>query len=415
MVSDTWKPGHGFWIYFDTAQDLAISGSPSPASQQFEISLTPGWNIIGNPFLFKVSVKNGLLADGEPIATSPAVRPGVFKYNPAEGYEAAQAIEPWGGYLVFARRAAKLIVLPVEAQREPGPTSAVRIVDATGKTVENLDLQSGAPITLKAAGYDDAGLFTGYVPVNWSVSGSLPSISSSATDTVTISFDSPGASGKITISAGHLSDQSGTIVVLGTGNVFEYPFNADVKITTDPLSGIVSIDGQAIVQFDLGTLYDTAKKFIEDAGGTVIGYNSNTGMFEVKTPAGTDPSGFGDLLNQAGALLNAVAPNIILGTKAFPSDPAFSSGLSRWGFEKIKLNETWGVINPIGSPVVAIVDTGIDVNHTEFAGKIEKGRNFIDPSAPDDLSDPGGHGTAVAGVIAANADNGSGGGRLPDM
>ena len=51
--------------------------------------------------------------------------------------------------------------------------------------------------------------------------------------------------------------------------------------------------------------------------------------------------------------------------------------------------------------VVAVIDSGVDVKHPEFAGRIAAGGfDFVDDTA--DMKDLFGHGTAVAGVIAAN-------------
>lgn len=57
--------------------------------------------------------------------------------------------------------------------------------------------------------------------------------------------------------------------------------------------------------------------------------------------------------------------------------------------------------------VVAILDTGIDVNHPDLKDRIIDGRNFTHEGSKDDFSDRNGHGTHVAGTIAAT-ENGSG-------
>jgi subtilisin family serine protease len=52
---------------------------------------------------------------------------------------------------------------------------------------------------------------------------------------------------------------------------------------------------------------------------------------------------------------------------------------------------------------VAVVDTGLDVNHPEFAGQIK--RTIDTQSGRSDVTDAVGHGTFVTGLIAALGDN----------
>lgn len=55
---------------------------------------------------------------------------------------------------------------------------------------------------------------------------------------------------------------------------------------------------------------------------------------------------------------------------------------------------------------VVIVDTGADIAHPEFRGQIEAHRNFVDGSETEFSADA--HGTAIAGIIAASADDDAG-------
>ena len=61
-------------------------------------------------------------------------------------------------------------------------------------------------------------------------------------------------------------------------------------------------------------------------------------------------------------------------------------------------------VNPV---LVAVIDSGIDVNHPDLEGRISSdGFDFLTQSSV--MTDPSGHGTEVSGVIAANSNNGIG-------
>jgi thermitase len=74
----------------------------------------------------------------------------------------------------------------------------------------------------------------------------------------------------------------------------------------------------------------------------------------------------------------------------------------QWGYYDIGAN--W-VSPPSGttSPLVAVIDTGVDYTHPDLAGKVVKGYDFVNDDA--DPMDDYGHGTHVSGVIAAIANN----------
>ena len=71
-------------------------------------------------------------------------------------------------------------------------------------------------------------------------------------------------------------------------------------------------------------------------------------------------------------------------------------------------DEAWSFwpTQPTLAPVkVAVVDSGIDVGHPEFRGRIAAGRSFVRSTWKEDSD---GHGTFVAGEIAADPSNGVG-------
>ena len=72
----------------------------------------------------------------------------------------------------------------------------------------------------------------------------------------------------------------------------------------------------------------------------------------------------------------------------------------------IDASEAWSTTTGDASIVVAVLDTGIDSAHPEFAGRIVAGYDFV--NRDDDPEADHSHGTSCAGIIAANANNGFG-------
>jgi subtilisin family serine protease len=86
----------------------------------------------------------------------------------------------------------------------------------------------------------------------------------------------------------------------------------------------------------------------------------------------------------------------------------------QWSLRRIEAPPAWNVTRGARDMVVAVVDTGVDHDHPELAGRVLRGYNIAAPqySAADD----NGHGTAVAGLIAAKGANNRGfSGVAPDV
>ena len=80
----------------------------------------------------------------------------------------------------------------------------------------------------------------------------------------------------------------------------------------------------------------------------------------------------------------------------------------QWGFQQISAPEAWDVTVGSDQVKVAVLDTGADLDHPDLVANLVSGWDFVDqdPFPYDDSDD--GHGTHVAGVIGAGADNGLG-------
>lgn len=75
-----------------------------------------------------------------------------------------------------------------------------------------------------------------------------------------------------------------------------------------------------------------------------------------------------------------------------------SSQTIPWGVSKIKAPQVWATTRGDGVKV-AVIDTGIDLTHPDLAGNIKGGYNAIKPTRS--ANDDNGHGSHVAGIIAA--------------
>ncbi|WP_114326685.1 S8 family serine peptidase [Candidatus Colwellia aromaticivorans] len=76
-----------------------------------------------------------------------------------------------------------------------------------------------------------------------------------------------------------------------------------------------------------------------------------------------------------------------------------------WHLNKMQLPTAWESAKGNGV-VVAVLDTGVDSNHSDLSANMVAGWNSV--SNNSDTSDVYGHGTWVAGVVAATSNNGSG-------
>jgi len=87
--------------------------------------------------------------------------------------------------------------------------------------------------------------------------------------------------------------------------------------------------------------------------------------------------------------------------KAITNDPYFGS---QWGMWQIGFNRIPASVLPTAEPTVAVVDTGVDYNHPDItAARVIKGADYVEGDM--DPQDTTGHGTHVAGIIAAINNN----------
>lgn len=115
-------------------------------------------------------------------------------------------------------------------------------------------------------------------------------------------------------------------------------------------------------------------------------------------------------------------------TAALVAGPALSSTndtyrAKQWGLDRIQAEAAWTTTTGTGA-LIAVVDTGVDLGHPDLSANVSgSGADFVEPRGTctksggkngtttctqDGAQDKNGHGTHVAGIAAAVANNGAG-------
>jgi SpoIID/LytB domain protein len=76
----------------------------------------------------------------------------------------------------------------------------------------------------------------------------------------------------------------------------------------------------------------------------------------------------------------------------------------QWHLAYVRAFDFWADLPLLEPVIVAVIDTGIDLDHPDLTNNILAAKSFVGGSADDPL----GHGTFVAGLIAAEVDNAEG-------
>jgi subtilisin family serine protease len=113
--------------------------------------------------------------------------------------------------------------------------------------------------------------------------------------------------------------------------------------------------------------------------------------------------------SQAAAPCTPIATSYETGgspTASGPNDPLLDR---QWGLSQIKAARAWNRGALGAGTTIAIVDTGVDLNHPDLKDKLLPGVDMVtDETCTPGAQDLNGHGTHVAGIAAASTNNGIG-------
>ncbi len=194
--------------------------------------------------------------------------------------------------------------------------------------------------------------------------------------------------------------------------------------------------GEILVRFKVETSAEEISALHRSLGSTVIRSIDRLRLQQVKLKEGVSIQEAVAGYTASEHVVNAEAHVLRYPNKTVPNDTYFPN---QWGVDRIRAPEAWDRVK--GSPdlIIAVIDTGVDYLHPDLANNIwmnpaelngaadadDDGNGYVDdilgwdfagsnkenPNDPD--NDPmdtgvGAHGTHVAGIIAAEANNASG-------
>ena len=188
------------------------------------------------------------------------------------------------------------------------------------------------------------------------------------------------------------------------------------------LEGI--IPGKLLVKYRSNISY-TAKSSLNSSVSAISERtDKKLGITELELPEDTDVIAAADKLNEdsnvvfAEPIYERKAYSLIVEDSVVESvycmEEFYQKGW-QWGLQAVNMEELWGEANEEAQAdiVIAVIDTGVDMEHPEFNERLVDGYDFINDD--DNPDDDYGHGTHVAGIAAAGSNSSGMGGVAPGV
>ncbi len=165
------------------------------------------------------------------------------------------------------------------------------------------------------------------------------------------------------------------------------------------------VPGEILVKFKPGVGVQDSRQRVAEVQGKVVQSIPSIGVLRVKVSPGQETAAIEKL--QARSDVEYVELNHLVYAQGTPNDSLFSL---QWGMSKINMPAAWDITEGSSDIIIAIVDTGIDLDHPDFSCTVSSGANkltsgydfYNNDSNPDDDNN---HGTHVAGIAGACTNN----------
>jgi thermitase len=159
------------------------------------------------------------------------------------------------------------------------------------------------------------------------------------------------------------------------------------------------VPGEILIKFKSGASPASVRAALSAQDARAIGEIPALDVQRLRVPEEQELAIIASL--QHHPLVEYVEPNYIIHAVLTPNDAYFSS--HQWNLSKIGALQAWDVTTGSSDITIAIVDSGIDLDHPDLSGKIILGYDYVNEDWDPD--DDYGHGTHVAGIAAAWTNN----------
>jgi thermitase len=164
------------------------------------------------------------------------------------------------------------------------------------------------------------------------------------------------------------------------------------------------VPARVLVKFKQGVSDAQANTAIASLSARFTGLVGQTGVHIVQLPsAGNEQASVNAFLNRPEVEFSEL-DKLVPPADITPNDPWYANW--EWHLPKISAPTAWATTTGSASIVIAIIDTGVYATHEDLASKMVPGWNIYANNS--NTSDVYGHGTQVAGTVAAVSNNGVG-------
>ena len=170
----------------------------------------------------------------------------------------------------------------------------------------------------------------------------------------------------------------------------------------NPVQAQSSITNHLLIRFQPETTDQERQAVLATLDVTPVRWLPQANVVEARMnqPEGVFAAG---AMDTVAPYVDYVEPDVEVVGDLAPNDPAFAVASQVYGQEMVEAPRAWDMSTGSPDTIIAILDSGINPDHPEFAGKLLPGYDAINDD--DEPTDDHGHGTHVSGIAAAALNN----------